>query len=526
MSFNDFWNTSNRANDFLRTGKLNDTVRDSNTTFSVKTKDWDGNITEPPPAVTAPQGGSCHSTSQCPAGWACIGYVCTQMTPGSGDQQWQSAGSGGDCDPNDPVSPCNAGGEGACQQAPTCEGGLAEEARDCCGTRCCSFGSASSPRPGVHCFCGKCPPYPGCTQFCDNYLKANGDPGPGCKEGFKGNSCDNCTYCEGNVGGECKPIEVNAPCWCEQSTDCSQASPGFNYSHKGCLECQTDETKPGFGDCTYVGDEKCQDCSTIRNYMCPCNKVIDPVTACAVRSEGVTAISKAQKKARDICDELCEADPNECVPRNRTEKRCCFEDYGDCTNPSCDPGTIQIGSIFDDNGYGCVICQYPEEFVDSCCVPECNCHDDCGECEQCNNEGKCEESKVGECADYKFCNCYPEEDTYYEPEAKIYVQTLTNSETSEITRSQVTSLTLPTTSIYVDTTKIPNQYYFRITYIGCDGSPSNSLYNCGLDSNCSMWSVELSQTNQGGCCTPFVNSPEVPCDHTDECNDNPGSCFE
>lgn len=388
MSFNDFWNTSKRANDFLRTGVTNDTVRGRNDTFTIRDKTT---RTRTGPSSFDPSDNlGCHSSTQCPSGHACVNGVCQFMNKGANQQQ-PSPGTGGDCDPNDPESPCNSGAPGACQPTPTC-GDLETEARDCCGKRCCSFGSASSSRPGVHCWCGDCPPWPGCTSFCDSYLKANGKVGPGCTEGRAGNSCDSCTECDGNVGGECKERFIGAPCWCAHETECNNRSPGFHTSHQGCLECNTQLDSDDFGDCVYVGDDKCQDCATLSNHLCPCGIILSDITVCKVRSEGgLLPINEAQRIAAERCAELCpKADPCEPKPALKV-KRCCFEDYGDCTFPSCEPGQKELAYEVDALGYGCVTCEVaPPSVPDSCCVPECNCHDDCGPCEECNSEGKCQ----------------------------------------------------------------------------------------------------------------------------------------
>ena len=318
MGLTNWWNDLEReAEEFLKTGTYNDTVRNrpsysdnGNTTYN-----------------------QCTSSSQCGSGFACVGGQCVRMDAGGNSGQVSYPGQ---CDSNDPNTPCNAGGPNSCQQTPTPCGGGQGDARDCCGERCCSFGSASSARPGVNCYCGKCSPLPTCNTFCEAYLKANGQPGPGCSEGGTGNSCTQCEYCQ---GGECLPLESGAPCWCEGANDCATAD---------CYRCQTDPEASGFGDC-YFEAEGCQDCGTIRNHLCPCSLVLGPVTVCKpYGSGGLLAINLAQQEAARQCEEACKKDPCEC------------ED--------CDTSSL------------------PENCKDT----ECNCHDDCPDCQLCGGDGTCQ----------------------------------------------------------------------------------------------------------------------------------------
>ena len=348
-SLNDFWNTSSRANNFLETGIVNDTVRNE--------VNSDGTPANTPATPAPPR---CTSTSQCAAGYACVNGKCTFMGQGSGSGQQPSPGAGGDCDPQDPNSACNQGGVGACQQeADPCIGAEdAEEGKNCCGTRCCSFGSASSSRPGVHCFCGECPPWPGCTSFCDSYLKTWGKPGPGCDEGFGGNSCNSCTYCDGNVGGECKRIKVNQPCWCAES-NC-----------KGpCERCET-EDKPFegqyLGDCRYDPDTTgCSTCATTLNHKCPkCPVIIPEERVCVSVSSGQNPRQLLNQKLAKICEEACKVDkPCECPNPDPACKQCecnCNTECGPCKicngncecvdDPACDPPECPSGNQPNPNG--------------------------------------------------------------------------------------------------------------------------------------------------------------------------------
>jgi len=383
MGFNNFWNDrADAANDFLRTGQTGGDPslfsRDNEFSQKIESQNTTNN------GLSA--GASCISTSQCPSGWGCVNGVCTQLNNGSSGGG-NSPGGGRDCDPDDPESPCNSGGPNSCQQTPQC-GDTADEARDCCGTRCCSFGSASSSRPGVHCWCDKCPPWPGCTSFCESYLKANGEVGPGCKEGRDGNSCDSCTECDGNVGGECQPIFAGAPCWCE----------GKECNAGGCQKCDTDTESDNFGDCTFE-PSGCQQCATIRNHLCPCNVILPPITVCKPYGQGgLLPINLAQQEAAKRCSELCKTGCDVCDDLVLYGNRCCFSDSG-CTFPQCEQNQVTVGSSVDPTtGLGCVTCKttYPnlskctgQPKPPECEQNECNCHSDCPDCDKCSSLGTC-----------------------------------------------------------------------------------------------------------------------------------------
>ena len=386
MGLGDFWGTGNRADEFLRTGKtenVKDLLRSPGTSFRIVNSEgqWvagDGVIDTGVDLRPPVQG--CVASEECPSGYSCINGQCTRMGPG-GDQQLPSPGDATGCDPLDPESPCNSGAPGSCQQAPTC--GDDSEAKDCCGERCCTFGSASSTRPGVHCFCGPCPPWPTCNSFCEAYLSAIGNPGPGCTEGPDGNSCDKCNVCD---LGECVP-DPDAPCFCDAAACASSGE---------CLGCDIDPESFDFGVCGYVGDLRCQNCATITNYLCPCGIVLPPVTACKGKEEdGILAINLAQAEAAKQCDDLCPKD--RCRLKKNVVKNCCFADYGDCTYPICTPLQKEIGRIQDENGYGCVICENPSTLPDNCGLVQCNCHGDCPDCYECGPTGMCELDERCEC---------------------------------------------------------------------------------------------------------------------------------
>jgi len=378
VGLNDFWSTSRRANDFLRTGRANDTLRNYNDGFSTvdAAGNWIGGTQGG--SDNLGQGGPCTSSSQCPSGWACVDGICQLMNNsgggsagGGGPSQQPSPGGGGDCNPNDPNSPCNSGGPGSCQQAPGCGG---DDARDCCGTRCCSFGSASSSRPGVHCWCSECPPFPTCSDFCASYLSANGEKGPGCSEGTDGNSCDSCSYC---FAGQCEPVS-NAPCWCGDGDSCNTGA---------CYKCDTNPDSSNYGDCA-IDPSGCQQCGTIRNHLCPCNRILPDITVCKPYGEGgLSPINLAQQEAAKRCDEECKTEPDPCAPKCSQSSYCSDIGTGSTT---CPDGTTQVGWMQVGENT-CVFCEKCDtsSLPDSCKECDCNCHNDCGECEICGTDGTC-----------------------------------------------------------------------------------------------------------------------------------------
>jgi len=386
MGFNDFWNDrADAANEFLRTGRSrDDSLLARDNTFTAKNNTLEArDFAEATRDNTLNTGADCVSTSSCPSGWGCVNGVCVQLNNGSSGGS-NTPGGGGNCDPSEPESPCNSGGPNSCQEKPQC-GDTDDEARECCGTRCCSFGSASSSRPGVHCFCGECPPWPGCTSFCDSYLKSNGEVGPGCKEGRDGNSCDGCTECDGNVGGECKPIFIGADCWCA-GEECNGAN---------CEKCDTDENSPNFGECA-LDATNCQQCATITNHVCPCGfaylgqPVLPPITVCKSYGEGgLLPINLAQQEAARQCDEICNGDGKEdpCKPKTTNATYC--TDTGTGT-ASCPEGSKQTGFL-EAGGETCVFCATEDysDAPDSCKACDCNCHNDCPECQLCGADGTC-----------------------------------------------------------------------------------------------------------------------------------------
>ena len=325
----------------------------------------------------------CTGSNQCPAGYACVNGVCSKVGTDAGGGQGQESTAGG-CDASSPTSPCNSGGPNSCQDGGTCGEGDPNAGRNSCngggggGTRCCRAG-----RNGVYCISGSCPKRK-CTTFCDSYRQANGEDGPGCDN----QSCDECSYC--NTQGECKE-KGGTSCWCGDGSGCRAAGE--------CYKCDTDPNSGTYGGC-YLDPKGCQECATIKNHTCTCGVTLDPVTSCKpYGADGPIAINLAQEEAVRRCEEVCTINPCLAVPLR--VKRCCFADYGDCTFPSCDsPGTsgsTQTDSDVDENGYGCVTCEFPANIPDSCKDCDCNCENDCPDCEICAADGTCQPDP--ECTD-------------------------------------------------------------------------------------------------------------------------------
>ena len=357
MGLNSWWNDqAQKAEEFLSTGTYNDTVR-NRSSYS----DSGGDIYAY---------NKCTSSSQCSSGHACVGGNCVRMDAGGSNGQVNYPGQ---CNSNSPGG-CGSGGPGACQPAPTpCGDGGG--GGSCCGSRCCTFGSATSALPGIHCHCGDCPPLPGCNAFCESYLKANGEPGPGCSEGRDGNSCTECEYCE---SGECLPLG-SAPCWCDDGNDCAAVD---------CHRCQTDPEAAGFGTCQFNA-EGCQECAQITNHVCSCNLVLTPVTVCRPYGySGTATINLAQQLANEVCAEACEKEPDPCKPKCTSVTRCTDTGTGVA---SCLEGERQTGTL-EAGGVTCVFCETCDydNLPESCKDCDCNCHDDCPDCQICAADGTCQ----------------------------------------------------------------------------------------------------------------------------------------
>ena len=279
MGLNNWWNAGRKANEFLSTGVFNEVVLNS---------------PDPEPFNSEGSTNRCTTTSDCASGYACVNGQCLQTGVGGSTGGGISA-SPGQCDPNDPNDPqpnppgaggCNQGGSNSCQGQANCGDGY--QARECCGTRTCSFSAF-----GVACVCDgdikfKSP----CSEFCDSYMAANGEPGAGCTED---NACGECNECENS---ECVP-KADGPCWCDGGETCNT---------DGCYQCVSDPEDPDFGECRFT-EEDCYDCGTVTNYLCPCNRIIPFTRFCQpYGTGGMLAINVAQQMAAAQCAELCDDD--------------------------------------------------------------------------------------------------------------------------------------------------------------------------------------------------------------------------
>ena len=356
MGLDNWWNeAASKAEDFLGSGRHNETVLNAplnyNTGSRVSRLAGGGGLF-----------GGCTGSSQCPAGYACINGVCNYMDVGGG-ATGGSAASAGDCDGNDPLSPCNQSSPNSCQQTPNC--GNDPQPRECCGARCCRSSGA-----GVSCFCGDCPPLPGCSDYCTNYRAANGEDADNCG----GKSCDECSECNNR---ECVPLGSGAPCHCGQDSPC----PG------DCMKCVTDPESSSLGLCTLSPDD-CMDCATIYDYQCPCNVILPSVTACKPwGADGLTSSNLAYAKAASMCSNGPCKDPDPCAPQCENQTYCTDTGTG---ATSCPAGWSQTGTL-EAGGERCVFCQKcsTDNLPESCKDCDCNCHNDCKDCEICNAQGVC-----------------------------------------------------------------------------------------------------------------------------------------
>lgn len=275
-----------KAGAFLDTGIVTDVVRDQDAARR------DNHLTP----VATDQKYLCTSNNQCASGWACVGGECVPVADDSGTTGGTSGP--GDCNLTEDgvLGTCpDIGGPDACQEAAT-PGSCATDLRGelCCSEeRCCTYGSLSSPFPGVNCYCGPCP-QPACTNYCDAYLKANGVPdiSNGCSEGLEGNSCDSCSFCE---FGSCSRLELDdAPCWCDGGKACNRS--------QSCLTCDTDPGSSDFGECKQA-EEDCQECVTISHACCDSFSVPEFTYCQAFDAPGPGVVESARLYAAKLCRE-------------------------------------------------------------------------------------------------------------------------------------------------------------------------------------------------------------------------------
>lgn len=302
-------------------------------------------------AVVPTTGGSgstyqeCFDSSSCAIGWKCVGNVCVPPNGIAGSNSSESndtgcgtagggdggGGGGGSCSPA--PSPPSAGG---CTKTGCGDGG--GDGGDgggpnggCCSPfRCCRF---------TGCSCGPCPPPTPCSDYCNEYESATGDPAPGCGPD---KSCDECSFC--NEDGECESrVDPNLPCYCDNGRDCSV-----------CEDCNKD------GSCT-PAPNGCFQCCTV-SLPCDCGIEIQKTCCFPVNLNSQTyeqtCIGKCLAGAQADCDSQC---------------------------PPPDPG--------------------PEPC-------DCNCNDDCGDCEICNESGKCVPDPECQCTDIQTYTVTLTQDSY------------------------------------------------------------------------------------------------------------------
>lgn len=372
---------------------------------------------------TALGGTRCSSSTQCASGYKCVGGQCVPVqasggTGGSGGTS-SSGGFGGtsNCDggpDGQDGGTSGTGGSGCSSPAPIGGGGSTGcttttcgqgtnaygEDSDCCGERCCRYFATGIPSDpiNVNCFCGPCPGTTGspcgdgyppcgpglacingkctkvkpCNQFCSEYYAANGEDADGCSPEVR---CDECTECAGTFegGGHYCTEKENQPCHCDPD------------KLEECDICNSDgSTSPGV----------CLECCTIQNYDCGCGTAVT-VEACRERgASGRSQCNLAQDAAAAKCAELCEIKPDPCAGICGTKT---ITGDGPCpenpTPPDADDGhTLTLRGCLESLGQhaifydDCDFSQAPEQ----CKQCDCNCHNDCKECELCNENCKCE----------------------------------------------------------------------------------------------------------------------------------------
>jgi len=351
--------------------------------------------------TTALGGTKCSSSTQCASGYKCVGGQCVPVqasggTGGSGGTS-SSGGFGGtsNCDggpdgQNGGTS--GTGGSGCSSPAPIGGGGSTGcttttcgqgtnaygEDSDCCGERCCRYFATGIPSDpiNVNCFCGPCPgtKVKLCNQFCAEYYAANGEDAGGCGPEVK---CDECTECAGTFegGGYYCTEKANQPCHCDPN------------KLEECDICNSDGS---------VSEGECLECCEIPNY--PCKYGPFSIKACQPKgTTGLSVCNVAQIEAEKKCQEKAPPDgvPGECIPS-------CIPKTtppapGPCPSPD---NPLSCPADRDCTWTGCIeaggehVTLYTEcdytDLPDSCKECDCNCHNDCKECELCNENCKCE----------------------------------------------------------------------------------------------------------------------------------------
>ena len=377
------WNDqAKKANDFLDNGGFTDVVR---------------NLDQ---LAQTPLNAECVQSSQCAGGYGCVNGKCVQISGGltsarSGNGNISGPGfnpdSEANCDPTDPESVCGAATGATTCSKPGCDNdNKIPDPEECCGERCCRASAF-----GVECFCGPCPGPTGCSEFCTDYSNANpGELAAGCTDGLYGNVCDECQFCDViHFDGQCQPKTIDLPCWCDEGARCGD-----------CEKCTRDPADTvNYGKCRNA-PEDCLSCTTIYNYRCPCNRILQEVTACRNATEsGLVGASLARAEAERQCDAICEDEGDPCAGV------CTSRSYtGDA--PPCPSGytctvtgSITAGGVTYTQRTDCNMNDVPPQ----CKECDCNCHDDCPECTICIN-GICEEDPLC-CSNHRYdygCGVY------------------------------------------------------------------------------------------------------------------------
>lgn len=368
----------------------------------------------------------CINSGDCGSGFACIGKYCVKVdgrTATGGGNTNVSPGSNCDISPDpelppvpepDPCggvgSPPGSGSVGGCtrpgcgqgQTTVTTSTGNNPNPPDCCGgpkyTRC-GVGGCSGPQ------CEPFDPPRGCSPYCTDYWESNGEYGDGCGQG---NTCSECSYCYQTTGGaqiirECRPKFI-APCYCPQSDPCDE----------DCYYCQRDRDESGFGSCKF----ECKGCFSNCNCFltCKCGLQLRGTWSQPYCQNGLACPSACRENLAKECEKRCPdppADPCKSDPNDPCKKNCnCVTIYRGC-NESLGPAPD--GCTWSQLGFISTCGAPPESFppnspgpqkayiMRQCCGdpdPSCKCRNDkgiqirpCGDCEECTEEGFCQENE-------------------------------------------------------------------------------------------------------------------------------------
>ena len=369
----------------------------------------------------------CNGGGDCGVGFACIDGRCTKIFAKNGGS-WTPNSCGDDnvtwvCTKGDKSGSndkCTRPTPGNCDKDPICP-----------GERCCRQQGDGS----IRCICGSCEQTDTsiCNVYCDQHYKAFGTVLPGCytrdMEGFGecgGNICDECKFCEDTFSGyaECVLGEQGdpfnpLPCHC------------FPKCSEECHVCNKDTDSPNFGDCEYAPNT-CAECCSISNYECPqCARYFEGFQEhCEPIGSTRNCLSVLQEKLFAACAVECAAE-DPCAPTDSFST--CVDgsapvdpitNPGGPTGVSCPDGkTCQYTGYIEIGGKTCYLYStwVTADIPERCKECDCNCDNDCGDCEICNEQGKCE--KDPDCCDsvedqrilYELTTNYPNASNYSGP---------------------------------------------------------------------------------------------------------------